>query len=207
MNKPTLNFDTIVIGGGQAGLATGYFLKRQGVDFIILDANERIGDAWRNRWDSLRLFTPALFDGLPGMPFPAPAYYFPTKDEMADYLQSYAARFDLPVRKEMRVDRLSRVGDRYKLAVGDLNFEANNVVVAMSDWQKPKVPTFAKKLDPAIVQMHSSEYQNPSQLRDGGVLLVGAGNSGAEIAMDLAYERPTWLSGRDTAISRSASVA
>jgi putative flavoprotein involved in K+ transport len=206
MSDPTLRYDTIVIGGGQAGLATGYHLKQRERDmstgsmhrFVILDANERIGDAWRKRWESLRLFTPARFNGLPGMPFPTPAYSFPTKDEMADYLESYAARFQLPVRTGVRVDCLSKQGGRFLLTAGDLRFEAENVVVAMSNWQKPRVPAFARGLDPGIVQLHSSEYQNPSQLRDGGVLVVGAGNSGAEIALDVAGGHATWLSGRDT---------
>jgi putative flavoprotein involved in K+ transport len=108
MSNATFSYDTIVIGGGQAGLATGYYLKQQGRDFVILDANERIGDSWRKRWDSLRLFTPARYDGLPGMAFPAPAHAFPTKDEMGDYLDAYATRFELPVRTGIRVDCLSR---------------------------------------------------------------------------------------------------
>jgi putative flavoprotein involved in K+ transport len=191
-------YDTIVIGGGQAGLATGCYLKKQGQDFVILDANERIGDAWRNRWDSLRLFTPARFNGLPGRPFPAETYYFPTKDEMADYLESYAEHFQLPVRTGTRVDRLSRRDDRFVIQAGDLKLQADNVVVAMSNWQKPRVPAFARGIDPEIVQLHSSEYRNPSQLRDGAVLIVGAGNSGAEIAREVAPKYPTWLSGRDT---------
>lgn len=193
-----MSYDTIVIGGGQAGLATGYYLKQQGQDFIILDANERTGDSWRKRWDSLRLFTPALFDGLPGRPFPAPSYSFPTKDEMADYLETYAAHYKLPVQLDSRVDCLSRGKDLFEAAVGDVNFKAHNVVVAMSDWQKPRVPRFAPELDPSIVQMHSSEYRNPSQLREGGVLVVGAGNSGAEIALELARNHSVWLSGRPT---------
>src|SRR5579884_417399 len=172
---------TIVIGGGQAGLSVGYHLARRGLPFVILDANERIGDSWRKRWDSLRLFTPARYDGLAGMPFPAPAFTFVTKDEMADYLEAYAARFALPVRTGVRVDRLSRHGDRFDVTAGGLRFEAENVVVAMSNYQQPRVPPFAHELDPGISQLHSSEYRNPSQLRDGSVLIVGAGNSGAEI--------------------------
>lgn len=198
MNNPTRSHNTVVVGGGQAGLSTGYFLKQHGRDFVILDENERTGDSWRKRWDSLRLFTPARFDGLPGMPYPAPAYAFPTKDEMADYLEAYAARFDLPVQTGIRVERLSKADGRYLIEAGDLRFQAENVVVAMSNWQKPRVPMFAQELDPSIVQLHSSEYRNPSQLRDGGILIVGAGNSGAEIALDVARERSVWLSGRDT---------
>ena len=198
MKTATIVHDTIVIGGGQAGLTTGYYLQQQGRDFVILDAHARIGDAWRKRWDSLRLFTPTRFNGLAGMPFPARPHTFPTKDEMADYLEAYAARFKLPARTGVKVDRLSRPGERFVVTAGDRRFEANNVVVAMSSSQKPRVPSFARELDPAIVQLHSSEYQNPSQLRDGGVLIVGAGNSGAEIALEVARAHPTWMSGRDT---------
>ena len=169
--------------------------KKQGRDFIILDANERIGDSWRNHWDSLHLFTPARYCGLDGMSFPAPPHSFPSKDEMADYLDSYAKRFDLPVRNGIKIDRLSKDGEQFVLTAGNLQFEANNVVVAMSEWQKPRVPPFANELDPGIVQMHSSAYRNPSQLRDGAVLVVGAANSGAEIARDVAPGHTTWLSG------------
>jgi putative flavoprotein involved in K+ transport len=193
----TEHFDTIVIGGGQAGLATGYYLKQQGRDFVILDANERIGDAWRCRWDSLRLFTPARFDGLPGLPFPAPAYSFPTKDQMAAYLESYAGYFELPVRTGVRVDHLTRQGEAFLVTAGERRFEADNVVVAMGNYQQPRIPAFAAELDPAIVQLHSSAYRSPSQLRNGGVLLVGVGNSGAEIAIEVARMHPTWLAGRD----------
>ena len=112
------HIETVTIGGGQAGLSVGYHLARRGRRFVILDANQRIGDPWRTRWDSLRLFTPARYNGLPGWPFPAPAWSFPTKDEMADYLEAYAARFDLPVRTGVRVDRLSRKGDRYVVTAG-----------------------------------------------------------------------------------------
>jgi putative flavoprotein involved in K+ transport len=189
---------TIVIGGGQAGLSAGYHLARRGLPFVILDAHARIGDAWRQRWDSLRLFSPARFDGLPGMPFPAPGHSFPTKDEMADYLEAYAARFELPVRTGVRVERLSTRGERFVVVAGERRFEAENVVVAMASYQRPRTPPFAGELSPGIVQLHSMEYRNPQQLREGGVLVVGAGNSGAEIALDLAPGRPTWLSGRDT---------
>lgn len=190
--------ETVIVGGGQAGLSVGYHLARRDRQFLILDAKERIGDAWRNRWDSLRLFTPAWLDGLAGMPFPAPRHTFPTKDEMADYLASYAAHFELPVRPGVRVDSLSRNGERFLVSAGDQRIEADNVEVAMSSYQRPKVSPFAAELDPCVVQMHSIDYRRPSQLREGGVLVVGAGNSGAEIALDVAADHPTWLSGRDT---------
>jgi len=189
----------VVIGGGQAGLSTGYHLARRGIRFVILEANGRIGDSWRRRWDSLRLFTPARFDGIAGMPFPAPPHSFPTKDEMADFLESYAARFGLPVRTGTAVDRLSREGDRYLVTAGDRSFEAEHVVVAMATYQRPKVPPFAGELDPGGVQLHSRDYRNLSQLQAGGVLIVGAGNSGSEIALEAARGgHPTWMSGRDT---------
>ena len=191
--------ETLVIGGGQSGLSVGYQLARRGRPFIIVDANKRVGDAWRNRWDSLRLFTPAKFDGLAGMPFPADGDLYPTKDEMADYLESYAERFGLPVRTGVRIDRLWKEGGRFIATSGDQRFEADNVVVAMSNYQRPKVPDFAGELDPAIVSFHSIEYLNPLQLRKGGVLLVGGGNSGAEIAMELAkHGHRVWMSGPKT---------
>jgi putative flavoprotein involved in K+ transport len=191
-------FETIVIGGGQAGLSVGYHLSRRGLPFVILEANQRIGDSWRGRWDSLRLFTPARFDGLAGMPFPAPAHSFPTKDEMANYLESYAAKFKLPIRTGVKVDRLSRRGDTFVVTAGDRRFEAKNIVVAMADFQSPRVPSFASELDPAIVQLHSSAYRNLAQLREGAVLIAGAGNSGAEIAIEVARSHSTWLAGRVT---------
>lgn len=193
------SFDVIVIGAGQAGLSVGYHLARSGVRFLILDANERVGDSWRNRWDSLRLFTPAQFDGLDGMPFPAPRNYFPTKDEMANYLEVYARHFRLPVRSGVRVERLFKRGARYIIRAGTLELEAGQVVVAMAKYQQAKVPSFAADLSSDIVQLHSNEYRNLRQLRPGGVLLAGAGNSGADIAMEASRGgHETWLAGRNT---------
>ncbi|MDQ6675400.1 MAG: NAD(P)/FAD-dependent oxidoreductase [Chloroflexota bacterium] len=192
------HIQTLVIGGGQAGLSVGYHLARRGLPFVIVDANQRIGDSWRKRWDSLRLFTPARYDSLAGMPCPAPASAFITKDEMADYLEAYAAHFKLPVRNGLKVDRLSKHGDRFAVSAGETCFEADNVVVAMANFQQPRRPAFAADLADSIVQLHSSEYCNPSQLQDGGVLVVGAGNSGAELALEAARAHPTWLSGPDT---------
>jgi putative flavoprotein involved in K+ transport len=191
-------FDTIVVGGGQAGLAVGHYLVEQRRNFVILDAGGRVGDAWRGRWDSLRLFTPARYDGLPDVPFPAPGGYYPSKDEMADYLEAYADRFDLPVRTGVRVGSLSKEEGCYLLASNAGRFEAENVVVASGPLQRPKIPAFAANLDPPIAQLHSSTYRNPGQLPAGNVLVVGAGNSGAEISVELAAAgRRVWLSGRD----------
>ena len=190
--------DVVVIGGGQAGLSVGYHLARAGLRFVILDASERIGDSWRARWDSLRLFTPAKFDGLDGMPFPAARNYFPTKDEMADYLEEYAHRFRLPVHNGVRVQHLYRRARRYVVAAHGCEFEAAQVVIAMAKYQRPVVPPFASALSADIRQMHSHEYRNLAQLRAGGVLLVGAGNSGADIALETARAgHATWLAGRN----------
>ena len=192
----TETFETIVIGGGQAGLSAGYFLSRREGPFVIMDAGERIGDVWRKRWDSMRLFTPARRDGLPGMPFPARKHSFPTRDEMADYLETYAARFELPVRTGVRVDALARSATgRFLVAAGDQRFEADHVVIATGAFQAPYIPDFAHRLDPRIVQLHSSDYRNPALLPDGDVLVIGAGTSGADIALELATDHRVRLSG------------
>jgi putative flavoprotein involved in K+ transport len=190
--------DTVIIGGGQAGLAVGYFLKEQGREFVILDAGERIGNAWRRRWDSLRLFTPAALSGLPGMPLPFPGGYFPTKDETADYLENYAAKFNLPVRLGRHVDSLRREGGGYLVSAGEERYLAGIVVVATGPYHTPRIPDFAGRLDPSIAQLHSSAYRNPDQIPEGDVLVVGAGNSGAEISLELSATRRIYLSGRDT---------
>lgn len=191
--------NTVVVGGGQAGLSVGYHLAEHGIPFVILDANRRVGDSWRNRWDSLRLFTRAGHAGLHGMRFPAPAHTFPTKDQMADYLEAYATRFDLPVRNEVRVDRVSIRDGRYVVRAGDRRYEADNVVVATGGRQEPRIPSFASEIDANILQLHSCSYRNSGQLRQTDALVVGAGNSGAEIARDLARNGfRVMLSGRDT---------
>jgi putative flavoprotein involved in K+ transport len=188
---------TVVVGGGQAGLAVGYHLKRRGLPFVILDANGRTGDSWRQRWDSLRLFTPTWANDLPGMQFPGPRRSYPTKDEVADYLEAYAARFELPVHTETRVGCVSRLDGRFLVEAAGRRFVADNVVVAMSGYQKVRIPRFADELDPAIAQLSSVEYRNPGQLPHGPVLVVGAHDTGTEIALENAEARPTWLSGRD----------
>jgi putative flavoprotein involved in K+ transport len=191
-------FDTVVIGAGQAGLAAGYELAARDVDVLIVTAESRVGDNWRRRWDSLRLFTPAAYSGLPGMPFPAPPAHLPDKDEVADYLERYADRFDLPIRVDTRVDSLGWDGERYVLRAGGSTIEADNVVVATGPFQRPYIPALASRIAPSVHQLHSSEYVGPFELPDGSALVVGAGNSGAQIALELARFRKVSLAGRNT---------
>jgi len=194
----TTQIENIVIGGGQAGLSVGYHLAQRGLPFLILDANPRVGDAWRNRWDSLRLFTPARYAGLPGMRFPVGGNSFPTKDQVADYLAEYARRFRLPVQSGIKVERLWKEDGRFVMSAGKQRFKSKNVVIAMANYQVPRLPAFAPDLPPAIVQMHSHAYRNPSQLQPGGVLIVGVGNSGADIGIEVARTHPTWISGTES---------
>lgn len=190
--------DIVVVGGGQAGLAVAYHLARHHLDFLVLEAGERLGGSWRARWDSLKLFTPAGFSRLPAMACPARTGRYQTKDEMADYLERYARHFAFPVRLGQRVERISRTGDRYLITAGERRIEASHVFVATGPFTTPYTPQLAGDLDPGILQLHSVDYRNPEQLREGPVLVVGAGNSGAEIAEELAARHTTWLAGRDT---------
>lgn len=189
---------TLIIGAGQAGLAAGYHLAEQHADFLIVDAQRRVGDTWRTRWDSLRLFTPARMNHLPDMPFPASDWHLPTKDEMAEYLEGYADRFDLPARMETRVASLSLVGGQFVAETNRGTIEADNVIVATGAFSRPVVPPFGEDMDEHIIQIHSQAYRNPDQLNKGDVLVVGAGNSGAQIAVELSQSRTVWLSGPDT---------
>ncbi|MFJ4207001.1 flavin-containing monooxygenase [Paenarthrobacter sp. NPDC089675] len=188
--------ETVIVGGGQAGLALGHYLASQNRDFVILDENSRTGQSWRGRWDSLRLFTPAKYDGLPGKPFPGDPLAFPTKDQLADYLEAYVREFRLPVVLGARVDEVRQDGDGFLIASGERNWRARNVVIATGGYQVPKRPAFAQELNPAIVQLHSKDYRNPGQLQPGNVLVVGLGNSGAEIALEASRTHPTFVSGK-----------
>lgn len=195
----TQHIETLIVGAGQAGLSVGYHLQRQGRPFIIIDGNDRIGDNWREQWDTLRLFTPAKYDGLPGMPFPGDGWHFPQKDEVADYLEAYAIHCDLPARMSTRVDRLdARPGGGFTLAIGADTITCDNVVVATGTFGRtPHIPDFAADLDSSIRQLHSSEYRRPAQLQEGPVLVVGASHSGTDIAYEVASTHPTILCGKD----------
>jgi len=188
------HLDVMVVGGSQAGLAMAWHLAQQGLRFVVLEAGPEVGHVWRSRWDSLKLFTPAQYDALPGLAFPAPADTYPTKDPVADYLQAYAAAFNLPVRLNARVTRLSQTGDDFEVQTADATFQARQVVVATGPFQVPFIPPMAARLDASVAQLHSADYRNPQALPAGRVLVVGGGNSGFQIAEELARTRQVDLS-------------
>ncbi len=195
MTDGTLNsHEVVVVGGGQAGLALGYHLAKHGRDFTILEAGSEPAAAWRERWDSLKLFTSARYDGLPGMDFPGDPDRYPTRDEVADYLIEYARRFDLPVELNSRVNAVRRQGDRYVVELEDRTYEARQVVIATGPFQKPLVPQLADDLGDGVVQMHSTAYRSPESVPEGRVLVVGGGNTGFQIAEELSASREVHLS-------------
>jgi putative flavoprotein involved in K+ transport len=185
--------DVLVIGGGQAGLAMGYYMRRAGRDFVIVEGAPEIGASWSSRWDSLVLFTPSQFDNLPGLPFPGAVDAYPTKDEVAEYLKTYVATFDLPVPTGTRISKVVKDGDRYVATADGVSIEARQVVVATGPFQTPFVPDMSAGADPAIVQLHSSAYHRTDDLPSGAVLVVGGGNSGCQIARELAASHPVEL--------------
>src|SRR3954447_18278925 len=189
---------TVIVGAGQTGLATAYFLGRAGVPCVVLDEHPRIGDQWRRRYDSLRLNSPAQYDGLPGLPSPAARWSYPTGAEIGDHLERYAQIMDIDVRSGVAVRSVDRQADgTWLLSTSDGDLAAENVVIACGAEQIPKAPEIAADLDPGIRQLHSSDYRNPGQLLPGPVLVVGAGQSGADLALEiLRAGHETWLSGR-----------
>ena len=180
--------DVLVIGGGQAGLGAGYYLKDTKKSFLIVDAASRTGDSWRQRWDTLELFTPRPFAALPGLKVPKSYQYYPTKNEIADYLESYAKTFNLPIKHRARVTKLEKKNGAYIAHMKGETIQATQVVIASGPFQKPRLPPCADKLSTKIFQIHSSQYKKLSQVPKGDVLIVGGGNSGAQLATELSQE-------------------
>ncbi|RPF26940.1 flavin-containing monooxygenase [Georgenia muralis] len=187
---------TVIVGAGQAGLVTAYHLGRLGQPAVVLDARDRVGDSWRERYDSLRLFSPGMADGLPGLPFPGPRHEFPTARLMGDYLEQYAATMELPVRTGVRVERVSRRGGGFTVETSQGALDADDVVIATGGHTRPYVPELARDLDPGILQLHSTGYRNPGQLQAGPVLVVGASHSGADLSLESAADHETYLVGK-----------
>lgn len=193
--KSNQHFDVLIIGAGQAGLATGYYLSKTKHSFAILDASPSIGDTWKNRYDSLVLFTPRSYSSLPGLPLGGEPEDFPTKDEIADYLKVYAKHWNLPVINNRQVVQLIKIDDgTFQAKTNQGIYSANQVVVSTGPFQRPFIPSFSSLLPEATIQLHSSEYKNSTQLQDGPILVVGGGNSGAQIAAELSQERKVYLS-------------
>jgi putative flavoprotein involved in K+ transport len=187
-------YDVIVIGGGQAGLAMGYYLKKTSQNFIILDNNEKTGDVWRKRYESLVLFTPRSYSALPGLALTGDPEGFPTKDEIVNYLERYARHFDLPIQHNCHVQKIHQENNQFTIETKNSRLTAEKVVIATGPFHTPSIPPFAAQLPDHIVQLHSSEYKKPAQLKEGAVLVVGGGNSGAQIAVELSEHHETYLS-------------
>jgi putative flavoprotein involved in K+ transport len=193
----TERYDVIVVGAGQAGLAIGYFLAQQSRRFAILEAADAPAASWRKRWDSLRLFTPVRYDSLPGRAFPGNPDSYPGRDQVVAYLTDYASHFDLPVELNRRVRAVRRADDGRGYVVeaeGDRAYVAEQVVVATGPFQVPRVPPIDRPLDAGVVQLHSTAYREPDQVPDGPVLVVGGGNTGFQIAEELARTHEVHLS-------------
>ena len=192
--RPRDVLDVLIIGGGQAGLVMGYHLLQRGFRFKILDAASEVGDVWRRRWDSLKLFTPAQYDNLPGMPFPATADTYPGKEDVANVLKAYVDTFELPVQLDAAVRSLTRDGDRYIARTDEETFEAKQVVVATGPFQVPFVPAIAKDFDAELPQLHSADYRDPGSVPAGTILVVGGANTGCQIALELSESRDVEIS-------------
>lgn len=190
---PTRHLDTLIIGAGQSGLAAGYYLKKAGRDFLIISADTHVGETWHNRWDSLRLFTPRPFTHLPGYKLPRNADYYPTKDQMATYLADYAARFDLPIQLSTKVSEVRKKDGAWNISTHNGSFTANNLIIATGPFTTPFIPDFADALSKDVQQLHSSTYRTPSDVTSESVVVVGGGNSGAQISVELASTKDVTL--------------
>ncbi len=197
------NFDTIIIGSGQAGLSAAYYLKKADQNFVVLTKDNRVGDNWRKRWDSLKLFTPAFYNNLPGMSFLSEdPDYLPDKNETGDFLETYSKEFKLPIKFNNEVIEIVRDGNLFSIKTKTEIYHTKNVIVAAGAFQTPFIPEFSKDISESVFQIHSSFYKNPNQLKEGNVLVVGAGSSGLQISTEIKNEseikRIVWLSGPDT---------
>ncbi len=186
-------YDTIVIGAGQAGLSIGYYLKEYNHNYIILDKGSEVGEIWKKRYDSLILFTPRIYNSLPGMSFEGDKQGFPTKDEVVTYLKNYVERYEIPIHFHTEVVSVSKLNGNFLIKTNQGEYQAKNIVIATGPFQTPKIPLFSKEIPSTINQIHSSQYKNSSQLLDGNALVIGGGNSGAQIAVELSKERDTYL--------------
>ena len=186
--------DVLVIGGGQAGLAMGHHLAQRGLSFVVADANPEVGHVWRSRWQSLRLFTAGQYNDLPGMSFPTDRDSYPGKDDVADFLQSYVAKFNLPVRLNTTVTRVTRRDQGYTAETTRGPIRAQQIVVATGPFQVPFTPPVSEQLDPELTQLHSAAYRRPDDLPEGRVLVVGGANSGQQIALELSESRAVEIS-------------
>ncbi|WP_243355233.1 flavin-containing monooxygenase [Bacillus litorisediminis] len=187
------NFDVVVVGAGQAGIAMGYYLKEAGLSFLLLDANSQIGDSWRQRYESLVLFTPRAYSSLPGLPMRGDQEGFPSKDEMAAYLEEYVKHFNLPVMLDTIVKKVSKNDRGFEISTNHGVLGAKQVVIASGAFQKPYIPILFNESESDLFQIHSSSYRSPSQIPDGPVLVVGGGNSGAQIAAELTDDREVFM--------------
>lgn len=187
-------YDTVVIGAGQAGLSIGYYLKQSDQKFVLIDKGNEVGESWKLRYDSLVLFTPRLYSSLPGMILDGDEQGFPTKDEMVNYLEKYVATYDIPIHFNNEVVEITKVNDDFLIKTTNDEYQAKNIVIATGPFQTPMIPTCSNNISSQIKQLHSSQYKNPNQLAAGNVLVVGGGNSGAQIAVELSKEKDTYLS-------------
>jgi putative flavoprotein involved in K+ transport len=185
--------DVLIVGAGHGGLAVAHDLVRAGREVLVVDTHQRVGDAWRLRWDSLRLFTPRDLDALPEIPFPRGDDPFPNKDEVADYQERYAQEMRYPLRLGAEVRAVKTVGGTFEAIVGGDVIRARSVVIAGGHFQAPRIPDFASRLDPTVLQLHSRDYRRARDLPEGPVVVVGAANSGGDIAVEVAHERPTTI--------------
>ena len=186
--------EVVVVGAGQAGLAMGFFLARQGRRFRIVEAADSVGAAWRDRWDSLALFTPRRYDALPGVGFPGDLDGYPTRDEVVSYLRGYAQTYELPVILDSAVQSLSPIEGGFRVECRGRTVVADQVVVATGPFQLPFTPALAAELPPGVVQLHSTGYRHPRDIPAGTVLVVGGGNTGFQIASELSRTHAVHLS-------------